>query len=100
MDILRSPYYSDENLVKEHLKQFIRQAEAEQQAYKLGYQQKLKYMFPKLSKTGLGKNLVDKLSSRLANSGWKWAEKIDAMKEAYSKIAYTERKKLATETNM
>lgn len=95
MSSLRAHYYSDENLVKEHLKFFIRNAEAEKQAYTMGIRQELEFKYPRIAQTDWGGRLFDRLAHKEANSGWEWDGKIDAMKKEYFQLISTERAKHA-----
>ena len=92
-----SQYYNTEDVKLSHLKQFIRNAELEKQAYEMGELGKLRFKFPKLSKFSFFDKLFKKKANRMTNA-FKFDEKINAMKEEYFRMIEAERSKIPNTT--
>ena len=80
-----------EEMVAVQLKQLIREAQAEKQAYELGKLSQLRYKFPRLSQN---KRIVAYFQKRAIKSadGFKWGDKIEMMKKEYFNLIQEIRK--------
>lgn len=93
MQRIRAPYYmkDKEEMVAVQLKQLIREAQAEKQAYELGKLSQLRYKFPRLSQN---KRMVAYFQKRAIKDadGFKWGDKIEMMKKEYFNLIQEIRK--------
>lgn len=93
MQRIRAPYYmkNKEEMVAVQLKQLIREAQAEKQAYELGKLNELRYKFSRLSQNSRVDNYFQKRAIRYAD-GFKWGDKIEMMKKEYFNLIQEIRK--------
>lgn len=93
MQRIRTPYYmkDKEEMVAVQLKQLIREAQAEKQAYELGKLSQLRYKFPSLSQNKGIDAYFQKRAIKSAD-GFKWGDKIEMMKKEYFNLIQEIRK--------
>lgn len=93
MKRIRTPYYmkNKEEMVAVQLKQLIREAQAEKQAYELGKLNQLRYRFPRLSQNSRIDAFFQERAIKYAD-GFKWGDKIEMMKEEYFNLIQAIRK--------
>ncbi len=93
MKRIRAPYYmkNKEEMVAVQLKQLIREAQAEKQAYELGKLSQLRYKFPSLSQNKRIDAYFQKRAIKYAD-GFKWGDKIEMMKKEYFNLIQEIRK--------
>ena len=84
------PYYATEDVKLAHLKQFIRYAEGEKQAYELGMLNKLRFKYPNLAKKPSYDRLFRKIAAKGADD-FKFESKIRALKKEYFRMVKKER---------
>ena len=84
------PYYATEDVKIAHLKQFIRCAEKEKQAYELGMLNRLRFTYPNLAENPFYDRLFRKIAVKTAD-GFKFESKIRALKKEYFRMVKKER---------
>lgn len=69
MHQLNAPYYSTKGLTKDQLKNLIREAQAEQQAYRIGERERLYFKYPRLSRNRLINEMRAENASQISHLG-------------------------------
>ncbi len=91
MKCLRTPYYSNEILVKDQLKNLIRHAESEKQAYEIDGRESLLFSYSKLKDNKYFQQFAKWLGKRSTAKEFYFDEKIAIMKDEFFKIIANER---------
>lgn len=89
-------YYAREDVKLAHLKQFIRYAEEEKQAYELGMLNKLRFEFPNLAQKPFYDKLFRKIAAKDADD-FKFESKIEALKKEYFRMIKEEHSKIQSQ---
>ena len=94
MDLLYSPEYSSDLLVKDELKFLIRHTQSEKQAYEIEMEEAAWLSQPNLMKNKQYRKFRRQIARKALEKNFRFEDKLRIMKEEYFKLLKQEREKL------